>query len=133
MFALKTSVLAIGIALTSATAFATPQFSQSTLADDSLTLNQGAGYYIWNVKTSPNDWRVRWRANDRSASSIVEWHGLLTFGHGNLDTSPNNPVKKIRFENNNYADSLDLSVSSSTGIQNLEWTAFTNNKPPLPA
>jgi hypothetical protein len=52
MFSLKTSVLAIGITLASTTAFATPQ-TLGTLADASLDLNQGAGYYIWNHKIRP--------------------------------------------------------------------------------
>ncbi len=124
MFALKTSLLAIGIALTSSTAFATIQHSQSTLADDSLLLNQGAGYYVWNAKHSPNEWRVRWRADDSTAPSIVDWYGALTFGQANLD---NSSVEEISFENNSYTDSLELDVSSSIGIPDLDWTAYTDN------
>jgi hypothetical protein len=120
MFSLKTSALAISITLASTTAFATPQ-TLDTLADASLDLNKGAGYYIWNHKTSPNDWSIRWRANDSSATDVVDWYGTLTFDFGNLDSASD-----FSFESGDVPFATP-STNLATGVQSFSWVNKTNN------
>lgn len=105
---------------------ATPQ-NIDTMADDPLALDQGAGYYIWNDKNSPSDWRVRWRADDAAAPDIVKWYGMLTFRNQNLDFDS---VEEIKFETGagaSIADTLTAGTDS-LGIESLDWTtSYTNN------
>lgn len=105
---------------------ATPQ-TINTMAPDPLALDQGPGYYIWNNESSPNEWRVRWRADDTAAPAIVKWYGYIEFRNQNLDFDS---VEKIKFETGaggSIPDTLTAGTDS-LGIESLDWTtSYTNN------
>jgi len=123
----------LGVALTTMalSVSATPQ-TINTMAPDPLALDQGPGYYIWNNESSPSEWRVRWRADDLSAPSIVDWFGSLTFRNANLD---HDSVQIISFETGGaYPDLINHNPNDPTsvidpwdGTQGLKWRAYTNN------
>jgi len=116
----KTAALALVLATTATAALATPQYTGNTTASGTLTLNQGAGYYIWNDANATSNWSVRWHANNANdPDDIVEWFGDLEFENQNLGT-----FSTFSFETGTYADSLSTLGTNNSDF--LMWDAFTN-------
>lgn len=135
------TVLGVAIAAFSAGAFATPQYTGSTTATGDLSLNQGAGYYIWNDAASTRDWSVRWTGVGADVNP-VKWFGNLTFANANLghiqsfdfETEDNgnfNPDHhdSLYVNGTNYTFSGDGVFSSFNPLlsEQAGWDAGTNN------
>lgn len=121
----KLQLITAGIAMSfaSAAAFATPQYTGSTAAAGELTLNQGAGYYIWNDVDNTSDWSIRWTGDKSNADlpDIMTWFGDLYFSNKTLGE-----VQKFSFETNaNYTDEMSQFEVANADI--LTWDAFTDN------
>lgn len=132
MFAVITSVLAIGIALASATAFATPQYTQGTIADGPLDLDQ-PGYFLWNNANSQKNWSLRWTSPGVEESPVL-WFGNIRFANSNLGDD----VRTVKFETpqtGGTPDNLEVNYGGENyqGSGNFEaddfsWTtSYTDN------
>jgi hypothetical protein len=132
MFSLRTSVLAIGISLASATAFATPQYTQGTVSDGPLNLNQ-PGYFLWNDANSPRNWSLRWTSPGVD-SSPVYWFGDIRFANSNLGEV--NTYKFETLQTGGTPDNLEVNYGGETyagsgnfSADDFSWTtSYTDNK-----
>jgi hypothetical protein len=97
-------------------AFATPQYTGSTTAASPFTLDEGAGYYIWNDASATNNWFLRWTGVG-ATESIPKWFGDITFQNQTLDGA-----STFSFEG---SDNFETGNLSTQGF--LSWNAFTDN------
>jgi len=114
------------LAISSACAFATPQYIGPTTADFSSTatnnysefVNNGSGYYLWNEEGNESNWHLRWTSNGSNSGNNVNWAGSILFHNDKLDT-----YSKFSFENSQDT----YSQLSIPGLEIASFTSLTND------
>lgn len=120
MNAFHAVMLGTVLSVLSAVAVATPQYYGNTASDGEPTLNQGAGYYIWNDANNPSNWSIRWTGTGASTPT-VHWYGYIEFENSKLGT-----YNQVNFENGGGSADTLYEINFP-GLAALSYVAYTDN------
>lgn len=119
---LKQLIAATTLAVSSASAFATPIYTGDTDAAGYSDSQLSSGYTIWNGEgANSSDWNIRWTSKNETSASTVSWFGGIVFYNSLLDTTS---VSEYKWESHDGA----LQVIDTIPMFDLiSWNALTND------
>ncbi len=112
------------LAISSACAFATPQYIGDTNASNITGSNMNTGYYIWNDNDNAQNWHIRWTSTNAVPNNDVDWFGSIVFHGGSYETPANPEDLEFKFEGNDES----ANIQNNPWVQDLiGWNAHTND------